>query len=140
MLVPPALWATGGLEAKILQCILPSPSLGRVYPSPTPPRGPRTGGSESAGDPFWRPGALPGAIQKSINFSIQFSTHFGSILAPKMLPKTTQNHKKIIPQPYLAKIIPASTPNRMVVNWVKIYRNTHANREIGNFRGGTHGI
>ena len=50
-----------------------TPSKESFFPEPIfPPRGPRTGGSESLVAPCWRPRALPGAIQKSLNLLIEF--------------------------------------------------------------------
>ena len=97
-LVPPALWATGGLEAPSFQeSFFPEPlfPLGRGFnPSPTPPRGPWTAQLRIVRPPF----GGPQRFQERSKNHYFFSSNFESILVPfwlpKWLPKATQNVTK----------------------------------------------
>ena len=70
--IPPALWASGGLEALFPHFPHPQSPLGRGLPLPYPsPWSPSLPG-QICPDLLWRTGALPEAIQKSFIFLIDF--------------------------------------------------------------------
>ena len=103
-IIPPALWATGGLEAPSFQeSFFPEPlfPLGRGFnPFPTPPRGSWAGGFL----PGWTHFGAPEPFQdQSKNHSFfdrisnPFCHHFCFQNEPPKYPKTLQNQQKVSP-------------------------------------------
>ena len=95
MQIPPALWAPGGLEAphsRIHQSPQSLSPQGRVYPSPTPPHGPWTGGSLPVREPF----GLPEPFKELIKNQTIFQLIFYWILAPFGFQNASQNQPKSI--------------------------------------------
>ena len=106
VIIPPALWATGGLEAPSFQeSFFPEPlfPLGKGFnPFPTLPRGPWTGGFRIARASF---GALEPFQKRSKNHSIClliFKSNFGSMLTPQTAPQSTPKPSQIQKKTILA--------------------------------------